>query len=150
MRAGHPRRSSACGSTASSLVTWFLVNDQPIRTSPFQSGLFLVDGRPKLSMRAFRFPLVAFRRATGIHVWGRTATSTAGTVVVEVKSGRSWRRLGTVRAGSSGVFVRTFRSPVRSGYIRARFGGGTSLAFSLKNVPDRFVNPFGCGGGIPC
>ncbi len=33
-----------------SLVTWFLVNDRPISTSPFQSGLFLASGRPKLSM----------------------------------------------------------------------------------------------------
>jgi hypothetical protein len=133
-----------------SRVTWFLVNDQPIRTSPFQSGLFQTDGRPKLSLRSFRFPVVGFTRPRGVYVWGRTPSSGAGSVILEIKTGRSWRRLGSVNAGASGIFSRTFRTPTRRGYVRAKAFGETSLAFSLTNVPDRFVNPFGCGGGIPC
>jgi len=44
---------------------------------------------------------------------------------------------------------------VTKGLVRARIQGATtpdksSLAFSLTPVADRWVNPFGCGGDIPC
>ncbi len=133
------------------LVTWFKIWDDPLRSTPYQSGFYTgPNGRAKGSLKAFRFPTVAFRQTRGIYVWGRTPTSQRGTVVVELKSGRRWRRLGTVRAGTGGMFARTFRSSARKGYVRARFGGEYSLGFSLTPSRDRYVNPFGCGGGIPC
>ena len=34
--------------------------------------------------------------------------------------------------------------------VQAHFGTEKSLSFSLTPVPDRTVNPFGCGGYIAC
>ncbi len=133
-----------------SVVTWNRVHDEPLARSPFQSGFYTVDGREKRSLRAFRFPTVGFARKTGIYVWGRTATSSAGPVAIELKVGSRWRPLGTLQAASTGIFRKTFASQYAKGYVRARFAGETSLPFALTPVPDRYVNPFGCGGGIPC
>jgi hypothetical protein len=51
-----------------SLVTWFLIRDQPFTsTTPFQAGLYfrgsngMTSDTPKLALTAFRFPFVAFR-----------------------------------------------------------------------------------------
>ena len=133
-----------------SVVTWFKLRDDPLRATPYQSGLWTVGGKRKRSFTAFRFPTVAFAKRQGIQVWGRTPTSTSGTVVVELKVGRIWRRLGTVRANGAGIFRRTYRTPYRRGNVRARFQRDASLPFSLTPVRDRYVNPFGCGGAIRC
>jgi hypothetical protein len=134
-----------------SVVTWYRVQDDPLSASPYQSGFFRSNGQPKRSLTAFRFPVVAFAQRRGVYVWGRTPFGQPGTVVVEIKSGRRWRRLGTLTVGSTGIFARTYRTPIRRGYVRARVaGGGASLPFSLTPVGDRYVNPFGCGGGIRC
>jgi hypothetical protein len=135
------------------VVTWFKIQDDPLLgpgSTPYQSGFWTVGGARKRSLTAFRFPTVAFKRSNGIYVWGRSPTSGAGTVVVDVKVGRRWRRLGTVRANASGMFMKTYRTPIRKGYVRARFGGENSLLFSLTPARDRYVNPFGCGGAIRC
>ena len=133
-----------------SLVTWYRIQDDPLRATPYQSGFFTAAGARKRSLTAFRFPTVAFGERGGLVVWGRTPTSAAGSVVVEIKTGRSWRRLGTLRANSGGIFSKTFRTPYRKGHVRARFARETSVPFSLTRVANRYVNPFGCGGTIPC
>ena len=134
-----------------SVVTWFRLQDDPLSVSHYQSGLYTVRWRPKRSLTAFRFPVVAFRRTGGVYVWGRTAAGATGRVTIEIKPrGRSWRRLAGPATNRYGIFSRTFRTPVRRGYVRARFRGSASLPFSLTPVADRFVNPFGCGGVIPC
>jgi hypothetical protein len=133
-----------------SLVVWFRVQDDPLRSSYQQSGFFTASGRPKRSLRAFRFPVVALRGGGGVRVWGRTPLGTPGRVVVEIKTGGPWRRLGTVRAGGSGIFTKAFGTRARRGHVRARFNGQRSLPFSLTYAHDRFVNPFGCGGPIRC
>ena len=132
------------------VVTWFKLEDDPMSVSPYQSGFFQTNGARKRSFTAFRFPVVALKRSNGVYVWGRTPTSRAASVVVDIKVGRRWRRLGTLRAGSSGIFQKTFRTPYRKGSVRARAVRETSLPFSLAYVKDRYVNPFGCGGGIAC
>ncbi|HEX2111596.1 MAG TPA: hypothetical protein VHF67_08585 [Gaiellaceae bacterium] len=133
-----------------SVVIWFRIQDDPLRSSYQQSGFFTARGSPKRSLTAFRFPVVALRRAGGTYVWGRTPFGAPGRVIVEIKTGGSWRRLGTVRAGGSGIFTKTFRPRPRRGFVRARFNGERSLPFSLTYAPDRFVNPFGCGGPVRC
>jgi hypothetical protein len=132
------------------LVTWWRIEDDPVPATPYQSGFFGPDGSRKFSLTAYRFPVVAFPRARGVYVWGRTPTSRGGSVVVEIRAGGSWRRLGTVRAGSGGIFQRTFSAARRTGVVRARYGGEVSIPFSLARVRDRSVNPFGCGGQIAC
>jgi hypothetical protein len=136
-----------------SLVTWFQLRDEPNYGLPdrdtFQSGLYfrcasaLRCDRPKPSLRAFRFPFVAFRDGRRVRVWGRTPGGRRGRVIVEQRSG-GWKRLARLRADRSGIFARSLRTS-SPGELRARFMGSrdTSAPFSLKRPPDRFVNPFG-------
>jgi hypothetical protein len=136
-----------------SLVTWFQLRDEASDGRPdgqvFQSGLYsrCADGpgcdRPKLSLAAFRFPFVAFRRGRKVSVWGRTPAGRAGRVTVEQSVGRRWRRLARVRTNRDGIFSRRLRTAGR-GRLRARLGGGAAaVPFSLVRPPDRQVNPFG-------
>jgi hypothetical protein len=132
------------------LVTWFKLRDNPFKLSRYQSGLYTKNWARKRSFRAFRFPTVAFRRPGGISVWGRTPKSAPGKVVLQVRIGTRWRRLTTLQANANGIFRRSMKTPYRNASIRARHGGETSLGFSLTPVPNRYVNPFGCGGGSSC
>ena len=84
-----------------SLVTWFLLRDQPwgVPGLPFQSGLYFrsPDGiaadRPKLALTAFRFPFVAFRepKRRTVMFWGRSPAGRTD-VVVEREDDGSWKR----------------------------------------------------------
>jgi hypothetical protein len=127
-----------------SLVAWFQVRDEPLRTSPLQSGLYFGDGRPKPYLQGFRFPVVAFPRGNGVYVWGRTPTSQRGRLRIERRAGSGWRTLGILASDAAGIFQRTFATPP-TGYVRARLVGTSqvSLPFSLRAVPDRVYTPFG-------
>ena len=128
-----------------SLLTWYLIKDQPVSSSPYQSGLYFVSGKPKPSLRSFRFPFVAFKTASGIDVWGRTPWSKAGTVIVEQQSGGGWARLGIVKTNANGIFLTHYASK-RSGPLRARLAGSdpdVSVPFSLTEPPDKSFRPFG-------
>lgn len=126
-----------------SLVTWFLLRDQV--DSPFQSGLYLrgsagvESDRPKLALRAFRFPFVAFRQPkTGfVRFWGRSPHEGAA-VIVEQRA-TNWRVVTRTRSNKYGIFFGRFRSTADSGSVRARLVGGkeSSLPFSLVVPPDR-------------
>jgi len=132
-----------------SLVTWFLLKDQPLASSPYQSGLYFHNGSPKPTLRAFRFPFVAFRNDDGqIDVWGRTPSGKPGILAIEQRSGATWKRLGTVKTNSFGVFTGSYPSPDK-GRLRARLTnppGDLSNPFSLIEPPDRPVRPFGEAG----
>ncbi len=132
------------------VATWWRIQDDPLRATPYQSGFYTVRGRRKSSLQAFRFPVVGFPRQGGIYVWGRTPAGKGGRVTIQVKAGRGWRTLGVVRTNRYGIFTKRFRTSSRRGSVRARFRREASLPFSLAYHPDRWVNPFGCGGAIRC
>jgi hypothetical protein len=128
-----------------SLFTWFLLRDDA-RPSPYQSGLYFRNWKPKPALTAFRFPFVALRKARGVYIWGRTPGGKVATVLIERKNGRAWRRVGVFKVGAPGVFVKTLRLTLPStAFMRARVAGAKSIAFPLRLPPDRFVNPFGAG-----
>jgi len=139
-----------------SLATWFRLRDDPLATSPYQSGLYfggtdLRSDKPKPALQAFRFPFVAFRRSSGVLVWGRTPGGAPHVVVVQGRTHRGWTRLAQLRTNAHGLFTR--RLPPFAGLsLRARVVGGreASLPFSLTPSRDRTVVPFGCGGPIKC
>jgi hypothetical protein len=133
-----------------SVLTWWRVTDDPLATSPYQSGFFAVNGAKKASFTAFRFPVVALKRTTGVYVWLRTPAGKKGRVIVELRAGSRWVRLGRPATSVNGIVSQVFRTPYRKGVVRARFAGETSKPFSLTYAKDRFVNPFGCGGAVPC
>jgi hypothetical protein len=129
-----------------SLVTWFMLRDQPA-PSQWRSGLYFAGGTlaqdaEKPTLEAFRFPQVAFPATGGITVWARTPTSAPGSVSFEQNIGAGWLPLGTLTADANGI-VSGFLFGAAVGSVRASFGGETSVPFSLTDVPDQDVDPFG-------
>jgi hypothetical protein len=138
------------------LVTWWLLQDQPYPASAFQSGLYfgrapLASARAKPTLTAFRFPFVAYLRGNGVYVWGRTPGGVPGSVVIQRRAGPGggWREIATVAANGNGIFTRLL--PIHataSDFLRARLvdDSGTTLSFSLTEPPDRRIDAFGGGG----
>jgi hypothetical protein len=138
-----------------SLVVWLQIRDNLMSEGVVQQGLYLKgptpdQDQPKPALQAFRFPTVALPSPSGVAVWGRTPTSSAGRVILERRLRGGWRRLAVVRANRYGIFQRAFK--IRpGGYIRARASSGElSLPFAVRKTRDRRVCPFGtlpnCGG----
>jgi hypothetical protein len=130
------------------LVTWFLLRDQPYPSQPFQAGLYfagdtIAQDRPKPTLEAFRFPFVAIQGSGKYVLWGRTPASNAANVRIQLKSGSKWKQLMVVHAGAGGVFETTWKTPLKSGSVRAVVGHETSLPFGMKPVPDQAISPFG-------
>ena len=130
-----------------SLVTWFLVRDQPFTdTTPFQAGLYfrgpngIASDTPKMALTAFRFPFVAFRepKKKSVMYWGRSSAGRS-TVIVEQKRQGSWRVVETLRPNSYGIFSGRYASKAKTGFLRARLANGKdeALPFSLVVPPDR-------------
>ena len=136
-----------------STLIWWRLQDDPIRESPYQSGFYTVRGQPKPSIKAFRFPFVAFRTGSGVSVWGRTPTSKPGSVIVERREGSRWVSVARLRADQYGIFSRVLPvSATPASAFRARLISPreSSIPFSLTVPPGRRTTPFGCGGPIPC
>jgi hypothetical protein len=130
------------------VITWFQIRDET--TGPFQSGLYFAGptvgaDRAKPTLRAFRFPFVAFPQSRGTLVWGRVPASNAAAVVIEQKVASRWRQVARLRSNGVGIFEGRLTLPTTTGWLRARLATGTerSLPFGLKPVPDVRVSPFG-------
>ena len=130
-------------SSVVSLVTWFILRDQPLATSYWQSGLYysgakISSDRAKPVLRAFRFPFVALpqtsKRKSTVLLWWRTPTSSGGSVLIERKSGSKWKRVTSLNANRYGIFKASIAKPANTVYLRARLASGSdqSAAFSLE------------------
>ena len=134
---------------------WFSLHDDEPSDRAFsnslESGLYfrggtLADDHPKEVLEAFRFPFVAYPEKQGLSYWGRTPTSGAGKVGIEVWTGQSWRRVALAKAGTTGIFegvARTRYGKGKKGQTRATYYGQASLPFSMQPVPDFMHPPFG-------
>ena len=136
-------------SSGVSLVTWFTLRDQPLATSPYQSGLYyrgssLATDRPKPALTAFRFPFVAFPAGNTISVWGRTPAGRPGPVRVEQHRRGGWALVARLTANRVGIFSAELTTGER-GPLRATFpaDGASSLPFGLVSPPDHTYEPFG-------
>ena len=129
------------------LVTWFLLRDQPFPSAFFQSGLYTIDGKPKPALRAFRFPFVVFAQPGGkLAYWGRTPPGLRKVVLVEQKQGGRWRTAARLRTDRHGIFSGAISSAAKNGFLRVRIvGGEASLPFSLTVPKDFRFCPFGSG-----
>jgi hypothetical protein len=136
-----------------SLVTWFLIRDRP-PTERWQSGLYfagssIADDTPKEpTLEAFRFPMVAFVEGDKIRVWCRTPGGVPGNVRFEQSAGGGpFVPLagGTVTSDANGIAGGVLDGLSSTGLVRAIFvpTGETSVPFSLTDVPDRPVDPWG-------
>jgi hypothetical protein len=134
-----------------SAVIWFRLQDDRLRQTPYQSGFYGAGGQPKHSLKAFRFPFVAFRTNRGVSVWGRTPFARIGIVIIERRVGKRWVSVARVRTDRHGIFSRRLAaSPSTSLRARHLAPSEASMAFSLIVPPDRPTTPFGCGRPIPC
>ncbi|MGH3001627.1 MAG: hypothetical protein ACRDM1_02985, partial [Gaiellaceae bacterium] len=135
-----------------SMFTWFTLRDQPLKTSDFQSGLYFRGrtvgaDRAKPTLTAFSFPFVAYRQANGVFVWGRTPSSTAGTVAIEARTAGATTTVAYLHADRYGIFNGVVRKGATATDFRARSATRTSLEFALtppanENLP---ATPFGVG-----
>ncbi len=128
-----------------SLVVWQTVLDAP-GDSPTGAGLYASSGQPKLTLRAFAFPVVAAvsRRGAGL-VWGRAPVEHRVQVVVEHEVGRRWLRLGTLRTASDGVFQLQFPAHGNGLYRAQVVRGPTSLAYNSTPIPRKRTHEFFSG-----
>jgi hypothetical protein len=114
------------------LVIWNQIGDQapvPSYGTTNQSGVYYLDGRPKPALRAFRFPLVAWRAGkSAVDVWGRTPVS--GRLVVEQRIGSAWKTVRALSAQARATFLTQFSDPAGVS-LRAQIGGQTSLIWHL-------------------
>jgi hypothetical protein len=127
-----------------SFVNWFILRDERLATSYWQSGLYyagshgISSDRAKPVLRAFRFPFVALPQTTArtapILLWGRTPDSKAAKVVVERKSGGKWKKVKTLSANRYGIFQARISRPANTTSLRARLSSGSdqSAEFALK------------------
>lgn len=132
-----------------SLVIWFTIADQPgAAESPSfinGGGLYTSSGRPKLTLQAFRFPVVAsVARGHGL-VWGRAPVSKPVRVTVQRAVGRRWRALATVRTGADGVFNVRFHASHSATYRAVVFHGPASLAYDSTPIPAKRTHLFDSG-----
>jgi len=131
-------------SSGVSLVTWFILRDQPTNLQ-WQSGLYYLGStgissdKPKPILRAFRFPFVAIpqvvsKKKTIVQLWGRTPTGRSGSVLIERKSGSKWKKVKTLNANGYGIFKASITKPANTVLFRARLTNGSdrSAEFSLK------------------
>jgi hypothetical protein len=133
------------------LMTWFLVRDEPYPAGKYQAGLYFRGAttaldQPKPHLRALRFPFVAYLRHDGIDVWGRTPGGRQAAVLVQQEVEGEWVDLGTLAGDSFGVVQgRLAGNPV--GLVRGRTvdRNEESAPFSLRPEPDRTFHPFGGG-----
>jgi hypothetical protein len=156
-------------SSGVTLVTWWLLRDRPFPAKENQSGFYAcgaastsddgscwtanasADAPKTRTIRAFRFPFVAFPRNGRLFVWGRTPSSAAARVMIQVRSGSRWRTVARLGANQHGIFMRTLRVSASGRLFRARVAGDTSVAFRAARTRDiPLAHPFGCGGSLPC
>ncbi|MGA8362945.1 MAG: hypothetical protein WB709_00315 [Solirubrobacteraceae bacterium] len=142
-----------------SVFTWYSLRDEPLATSPFQSGLYfecpagIACDTLKPSGEAFRFPFVAYaQRGRKLLVWGRTPAGVPGTVQVQWQQGSRWRGLVKLSTDGDGIFTARVKLPhgasASTALLRAvRLGAREpSPAFSLQAPANFPVTPFGSGG----
>ena len=125
-RAGCRRRSTARGARASacSSGTGCATGPRRGRSSPGCGSdappASPATSRRPPSLKAFRFPFVAFRSGKRhVRVWGRTPGGVAGKVAIERSRKGKWRKLRTLRADSNGVFRKRHQGAAH-GQLRAR------------------------------
>jgi Cellulase (glycosyl hydrolase family 5) len=135
-----------------SLVTWFLLRDEPFPDQMFQSGLYvrgysgIATDVEKPSLRSFRFPFVAFRNKNkSITYWGRSPSSARAKIVLEQRVGKRWKRVSRLTTNRYGIFMGKLAKVPGGGPVRARLANGKDFShgFSLRPVKDFRFCPWG-------
>ncbi len=113
-------------------ITWFQVRDAPgpDYAATAQSGTYRFNGRPKLSARAFAFPVAVERRTrSAARVWLRAPAS--GPVTLQTRRGGAWKTARRTAGRRHGVLEVTIATKGGTA-VRARQGALTSLSAPLR------------------
>jgi hypothetical protein len=120
----------------SSMVIWLSMLDTPSFSG---AGLYTRLVHPKLTLRAFSFPVIASVKGKHGYVWGRAPVN--GSVRVRIqRKGRRWRTLTSVRTGSDGVFTAHIRAHGNGSYRAQVIGGPTSLGYNSRPIPPKRIH----------
>jgi hypothetical protein len=92
--------------------------------------MYLYDGTPKLSQRAFSFPFVIEPAGRGRYVWW-TRAPVAGRLYVQRAGSHGWRTVYSTVVRAHQVIERGAPSRLHDGTWRAVVGGQSSLAWSV-------------------
>lgn len=114
-------------------VIYYLIADRAFQAGTWHgrwagTGVYFLDGRPKPSQRASRFPFVSRSERGGrLLLWTRAPVS--GRVVFERKVAGGWQKLVTAQAVEGEVVTRRVRRPAPDSKLRlrARLAGESSL-----------------------
>ena len=114
-----------------STILWLQIVDSPPVPnygSTYQAGIYYLNGTPKPSAVAFRFPFVT-RRLNYRHIqaWGRAPQ--AGRLTIEKQSGSGWKVLKRFTVRSRQVFLITLNVAGKA-ELQATVGSKTSLPWS--------------------
>ncbi|MGO9959547.1 MAG: hypothetical protein ACLP50_26820 [Solirubrobacteraceae bacterium] len=111
------------------VVLWYEIVDSPPDPSyadSSQSGVYLLDGQPKPSLTAFRFPLVTWDTGgSAMQVWGRAPT--AGRLEIQERTAAGWTTVHSMNVAADATFLATISR--FSGGIRGIVAGQSSLVW---------------------
>ncbi|HWF51448.1 MAG TPA: hypothetical protein VG294_12485 [Solirubrobacteraceae bacterium] len=114
-----------------SVVTQYLIRDEPPIPSydqSSQSGVYYLDGAPKPSLTAFRFPLVGHRATTG-HVRAWLRAPVAGRLSVFARRSGRWTAVTTVSVKQDEIL--DLPVPGKPSALRASEAGLSSLVWTM-------------------
>jgi hypothetical protein len=114
-------------------VLWLQIVDSPPVPNfgaTYQAGLYFVDGTPKPTATAFRFPFVTHRmNRRHIEAWGRSPQ--AGTLMISRRRGGGWKVVKRLHLRARQVFDSTLKIRGRA-VLQARVGSQTSLPWTQR------------------
>jgi cellulase (glycosyl hydrolase family 5) len=101
--------------------------DRPTVHAGFQSGIYFIDGRPKPSLTAFRFPFVTDRvNRQKLLAWGKAPES--GKLLIQRQQGSRWITVRKLQVGKGSVFTANLRLSGKQN-LRATVGASKSLVW---------------------
>ncbi len=92
-----------------------------------QSGIYFIDGRPKPSLTAFRFPFVTERTSrTTLKAWGKSPES--GKLLIQRQQGSRWITVKKMQVSKGSVFVTKLKLAGKQ-RLRAKVGSSSSIVW---------------------
>ncbi|HEY4562892.1 MAG TPA: hypothetical protein VIJ36_07925 [Thermoanaerobaculia bacterium] len=130
---------------ASAAINFQIVdsNLRPNVHAGFQAGVYFMDGRPKPSLTAFKFPFVTNRTTpTKLEAWGKAPES--GKLLIQRQQGSRWLTVKKLQVSKGGVFDTTLRL---RGKQRLRASVGSSKSLVWKQAATGSKSSSGGGAG---
>jgi RTX calcium-binding nonapeptide repeat (4 copies) len=112
------------------------VNERPDVHAGLQAGVYFIDGRPKPSLTAFRFPFVTERiNKQTLRAWGKAPEG--GTLQIQRQQGADWVTIKTLQVGKGAVFDTELQSsvPFPATALRATVGASQSVVWQQSEPP---------------